>query len=432
MTETARSTSNLDELRVNLPLKRVTNEEQQELLGKLVSLCFVDFLNEPSDERALEQVALISLAKSKGVKEAKKKILKLSRWATSLPPALSILKSTAEKLEAIKQLRSTKFHWGKEYVHQQLICDQQDKAVIEALLLWGRDSSADSAEYLRYLVTPFVAYSHSVTDSNLRLKACMKHLPPYADTDVNTLAQAVSDFEKSIISVLHDSESDKKQKTLFLQSAFNLYEELFTHLPTLTIHPTFATSIGKIINELGSLKTLPASFNDQFICIALNLLKNTTPTNLLSSAWLENLLSAFKRDLPNLEKRLKTLVGKDASLENIMDAKVQPKGTKSHVTNDPEIVFANLLVAWENFQMVHPGDETVSDLSRLIHLAASSASVEAFGTVGETVEFDPIAHSLADGELLNPTYVKILRSGVRTLREDGSPKILVTAFVESN
>src|SRR5438045_94543 len=58
-----------------------------------------------SDETsAFQAVALVSLAQKTGIKEAKKRELKLTRWADSPPPSLGVLTSDTERSACIAQL----------------------------------------------------------------------------------------------------------------------------------------------------------------------------------------------------------------------------------------------------------------------------------------------------------------------------------------
>src|ERR1035437_4034700 len=73
-------------LRELLTLPRPKLEEWQTEAGRMVSLLAVQFPQEVDETRALSIVALVGLAAAKGVKEAKKKSLKLTRWS-KMPPS---------------------------------------------------------------------------------------------------------------------------------------------------------------------------------------------------------------------------------------------------------------------------------------------------------------------------------------------------------
>lgn len=66
-------------LRALLDDPKPKDEAWQAQTGPAVSMVAIGFLNEPSDEAALRAVALLALAHSLGVKEARKRAIKLSR-----------------------------------------------------------------------------------------------------------------------------------------------------------------------------------------------------------------------------------------------------------------------------------------------------------------------------------------------------------------
>jgi hypothetical protein len=399
-------------------------------LGKLVALCCIDFLNETSDERAFEQLAIVSLAQAKGVKEAKKRHLSLSRWSKSCPPNLTTLQCDLEKMEVVKRFRTVNSVWAADYICGQLKRDELSQPVSETLLNWGRSACGDCAEFLSTVATHYIESSRDLKIATSRLKVCAKLLFPYLDADQNAISSACGDLEELSLRLLAGSTADIKSKTAFLQTVLAIYKDFALHIPTLTLHPVFLTSLENITEVLKSQKKLPLNFHDYYVHVILSLLTDMSYRDFPIRNYVGDLLPIWKQTFPNFDKIAKVASAKSPGLKRCLTSSAISNGMETRQIDGADAAFTNLLIAWEAYELEHAEDADVSHLSRLIQQAALTANIECFGAIGATEMFDPVSHKLAGSEHKTPTQVKILRSGVRIRRTDGSVRVLVPAFVE--
>ena len=107
-------------LKLKVPKKSRTNEWFDDV-GKSVNLLYVDFLNHESDEIAIHSLALIRLAAKEGSKDAKNKVIKLTRWVNKAPPSIAkcIFSKDEEKL-IIKDFSVLKSDWVSNYIFEEL------------------------------------------------------------------------------------------------------------------------------------------------------------------------------------------------------------------------------------------------------------------------------------------------------------------------
>lgn len=88
-------------LRALLDVPKPKEESWQSEAGRAVSILAVEFLKETNEELALQSVALLGLAQSLGVKDARKRVIKLSRWSEAAPPPLTTLAFKDEQQAAL-------------------------------------------------------------------------------------------------------------------------------------------------------------------------------------------------------------------------------------------------------------------------------------------------------------------------------------------
>ena len=87
-----------------------------------------------------------------------------------------------------------------------------------------------------------------------------------------------------------------------------------------------------------------------------------------------------------------------------------------------------LLLEWESFKA---GKTNAASIEQLIERVATKAEVELFAVEGEQVEFRPFEHFLADEPDSGATQVRIIKSGARATRIDGSTRIVTRALAVS-
>jgi hypothetical protein len=116
----AKSATPADLLRALLDAPKPKDVAWQSEAGRAVSMVAVALLNEADDELALRSVALLGVAQSLGVKEARKRTIKLARWTETGPPPLTTLPAKDEQQAALTALAKLNTVWSRPYAGQAL------------------------------------------------------------------------------------------------------------------------------------------------------------------------------------------------------------------------------------------------------------------------------------------------------------------------
>lgn len=104
-----------ESLRALLSAPKPKDEAWQADAGRAVSMLAVRFLSESDDVLARHTVGLVALAQSLGVKDARKRSLKLTRWAETAPPSFLQLSEKAEQHAAQSVRARLSTVWSRPY-----------------------------------------------------------------------------------------------------------------------------------------------------------------------------------------------------------------------------------------------------------------------------------------------------------------------------
>ena len=172
----AKSARLADLLRMLLDTPKPKDENWQAEAGRTVSMLAVEFLNEANDGAALRSVALLGLAQSLGVKEARKRTIKLTRWAEASPPPLVTLTVKDEQLAALPALSKLNTAWSRSYATQALEDLSLPEELVPELLKWARATFTDNLGFTQNFYAPQVAAAKSAERTMALLKDAAKLL----------------------------------------------------------------------------------------------------------------------------------------------------------------------------------------------------------------------------------------------------------------
>ncbi len=421
-------------LREILSVKKTISIDKQEEAGRLVALSAIQFHKESSNENAFELMALLNLAKVKGVKEAKKRTVNLSRWLKTEPPQISSLTNSSERIAAIKGLSSVEFPWAIHYIHTNFANQPLEEELATAFVLWGKASSKDLANFITDVYAPLI---RSIKDAKLlvkTLKDSPKFFIPYTDSPPNELAIALNTLSIAILESLRNYQKNKKDVIAIHQAAASSLAECWRHIPALLLQPNFIDAYQKITSSLSDYKKIPTASFDQIESATVSLLIDKISSG--GDLALKQLLpirKQWEKSFPNFKKVTKILSGKNTALKNFLEYSEQ--SIKDQFTNseNSDSVFAALLPAWDQYtQELNDNDiQAVKSLTHLIYKAANNANIESFGERGQVVPYDPLAHNVSNDESPPPLKVHIVRPGVLFRRPDKSIRILLPAFTSA-
>ena len=421
-------------LREILFVKKTISIDTQEEAGRLVALSAIQFHKESSNEIAFQLMALLNLAKVKGVKEAKKRTVNLSRWLKTEPPFISSLTDSSERIAATKGLGSVKFPWAIHYIQTNFANEPLEEELATAFVLWGRASSRDLAHFITDVYVPLIS---SIRDSKLLvkyLKDSQKFFIPYNDSPPNELAIALNTLSIAILESLRKFQNNKKDVISIHQAATASLNECWRFNPALLLQPNFIDAYQNITSSLSDYKKIPTSSFAQIESATISLLidKISSSENLAIKQLLP-MRKQWEKYFPNFRKVTKILSGKNTALKNFLEYSEQSTNDQSKNTENSESVFAALLPAWDQYTQELNDNEiqTVKSLTHLINKAANNANIESFGERGQVVPYDPLAHNVSYDESPPPLKVRIIRPGVLFRRPDKSIRILLPAFTSA-
>ena len=421
-------------LREILSVKKTISIDKQEEAGRLVALSAIQFHKENSNEIAFELMALINLANVKGVKEAKKRTVNLSRWLKTEPPFISLLTNSSERIAAIKGLSSVEFPWAIHYIQTNFVNQPLEEELATAFVMWGKASSKDLAHFITDLYAPLIS---SIKDAKLLvkfLKDSPKFFIPYTDTPPNELAIALNTLSVAILGSLPNFQKNKKDVISIHQATTTSLNECWRYIPALLLQPNFIDAYKSITSSLSDYKKIPTSSFAQIESATINLLiDKISSSEDLAIKQLLPMRKQWEKCFPNFKKVTKILSGKNTALKNFLEYSEQSTNDQSTNFENSETIFATLLPAWDQYtQGLNDNDkQTVKSLTNLINKAANNANIEIFGEREQVVPYDPLAHNVNNDESPPPLKVRIIRPGVLFRRPDKSIRILLPAFTSA-
>ena len=419
----------ISRLRALILDKKSISATDKDETERLVALCSVQFQKESSDDVAFELIAILNIAKNKGSKQAKTRTLNLSRWLNNTPPAIQTLQNPEEQLAAINCLNSIKFPWVGEYIKNSLKADTQTQSVSVALLQWGKKSAPSLEYFVNAIYTPFLGSLNEIETATKYLKVTNKLLSPYITAHPNEMAIALDHFSKTIVDLVESKNKNKKHEITLLGLAHATLTESWHQIPSMLLQPSFVSAYKKITSALSERKKIPSTTFIQIETATLNLISdciNRAPDESLKSLQLSR--SLWESTFPNYSKLIKAASRDNPNLKAFIEYDPASSNHQPITSDLVEPIFAALLPAWQSLLNETSDKDSLGHLSGLIHRAAKCLNIEAFGSPGETVPFDPLWHTISNQILTTPNKVSILTPGVLVLRPDGTKRVLVPAF----
>ena len=418
-------------MRTLLDDPRPKDEAWQAQSGRAVSMVAVGFLNEPSDEVALRAVALLTLAQSLGVKEARKRAIRLSRWAEKVPPPLTVLTVKDEQQAALIALAKLTTAWSRPYAEQALADLALPEELVPDLLKWTRVTFADTASFTRDLYAPQVAASRSPERTAVLLKDAPRLLKPLKPDAAVRLAETSSVLIRAFCQIVHPEMVDDKAFGSSVAALLHLVQDQAAAMPAVLLQPAFVMAVGRLseVASKGSASKQVAVVAGAMSLATISLLM--ADVERAGEAAMDHwrpMVPTWRAAYPRWDEDITAAAAvapamADLAVEGVIDAAA---------SSDPyasEAVFARLLPAWDAFVAELPDGNRASSLSAMLRQAAETVGVVPMGEKGDVVSYDPLSHHLTTEEAGAPGQVRIVRPGVQVRRADGSARALVAALV---
>jgi hypothetical protein len=422
----------VDELRALLDAPKPKLASWQSDAGRAVSMIAVGFLNEADDVAALRSVALLGLAQSLGVKEARKRAIKLTRWAKSAPPPLTTLALKDEQQAAFTAIAKLKSAWSRSYAEQALADPALPEEFLADLLKSARATYGDNLSFIQEFYAPHLGAVKVGTRGAAFLKEGVKLLKPSAPENAARLAEGTAALVEASIQMSQRAAADDKAFGSGIAALLHLVQETVAAAPAVLLQPPFVMAVGRLSRAISKG---PVS---KQVTVVANALAHATASLLTADVerygsqaaihW-RPMVPTWRSAYANWDACIAAASKLSPALAAIT---AEPNEEVQLTSNsyDAEAVFARLLPAWDAFVADLPDPTRAASLTSMLSRAANTAGVETFGIVGETVGYDPLSHHLAGGSDAITGRVRILRAGVRVKRPDGSTRTLVPALVE--
>lgn len=404
-------------------------DEWQDEAGRMASILAVKFPQESDEVNALRSVSLVGLAATQGVKEAKKKSLKLTRWSTSPPLSLKTLLKLDEQHAAVAALSKLKTPWALHYIDQELREFTLAAELLPELLKWARTASPD---WITFVVDTYAGAISNCGDSE-RLSALLKDAPKLLRTPdalpVEQVAESLSSLLRAVVGAAINLKDDEKASVALLNSGYVIYEQSWKSRPALLFQPVLLNALTLLATAMKRLqKPLPGNIDEAMLATLSVVSDSIRRFGTDAVRQYRPMVSMWASAYSEVTEKIKLAAVLDPALVGLLSGEAEPKtgGDQSYLA---EAAFASLLPAWDAFVSGLADPDQAASLSLMLNRAAGSVNVERQGTVGEIVSYDPLAHHTAVPVDPPPLRVKVLRSGVLARRADGSQRTLVQTLV---
>lgn len=420
-----------DLLRTLLDKPKPKDEVWQEAAARAVSMLAVGFLNEPDEEAALRAVALLALAQSLGVKEARKRAIKLSRWATTAPPPLSVLALKDEQEAALVALPKLATVWARPYAEQALADPSLPDEFVPDLLRWARTTFADTLGFTRDFCAPQVAAGRSPLRTAILLKEAAKLLKPLKPEAATKLAECTSALIGALCEATPVAAADKKAFGNCVVALLHVAQDQAAAMPAVLLQPAFVMAVDRlseVASKGSAAKQVAAGARGMSHATVSLLMADLERSGRQAADHWKAMVPMWRSAYPGWDKAITAAAAVSPAM-GALDAQGEHDAPASPDAYASEAVFARLLPAWDAFVADLPDASRALSLSAMLQQAARTVGVVPMGESGAVVAYDPLSHHLAVEGAEVPGQVRIVRPGVQVVRPDGSARVLVAALV---
>jgi hypothetical protein len=418
-------------LRTLLDFPKPKDDAWQAEAGRAVSMLAVRFLSESDDESALRAVALLGLAQSLGVKEARKRTLKLTRWTEVAPPPLTALAQPDEQRAALAGLAKLAAPWARAYAERALSESALPEDFSPDLLRWARSTFADNLSFTQCFYAPQIAAAEAGDRTVALLKEAWRLLKPAGPEPASRIAHGLAVLVDAFLRSSRPRSGEDKTYVASIGALLHLVQEHAAAVPAILLQPTFVTAFGRLSGAFakGAASRHVIAVSDALAIATISLLaadverhgrQATVHWGALVPAWhgayanWGTAMAAAARATPALEAMTVNQPDDNEAVGDVYAA---------------EAVFARLLPAWNSFVAELPDASRAASLSSMLHQAAGILGIAPLGETGAVVSYDPLSHYLVEESEASPGQVRIIRPGVQVSRSDGSARVLVAALV---
>lgn len=425
----------LAQLRAALAIPKADRSpDWEEATAKLVALTAVDYLKQPDDSIALQELALVHLAGTRGCKSARKRELSPLRWRERPPPRLSETFADADEAKAaVVGVSALRADWVVRFVLEELRSPSLEAARAE-LIAWAAANSSNLASLLNTLAA---AFPLSSSDSRTVLfEATALLLRP----EILSTHAIGDDFLISLVDLIGQAAAPKAPHEDSVRAESSQVESLAVQVvvaldaltsvrPALLVRPASSALLREAGRRVPHWPTSVKQAVTRVLQRVVSLLECLQSVD--SSATASLIAEVSKGYAAALPAAAKAVPERDTLMRlGTLATGSEKQGASAHGAEEMEQSLATLLAEWDAFAMAAGASAEVTQIGKQIEAVARLAHVERFGALGDVVAYEPLQHHLTGDADVPPLRVLICRSGVRKQRPDGSFRVILKALAE--
>ncbi len=194
----------------------------------------------------MRTVALLGLAQSLGVKEARKRALKLTRWIEAAPPPLTTLVQRDEQHAALGSLAKLTTAWSRPYAERALADLSLPAEFVPELLKWARTKHLDSLSFIRESYAPLVAAAKTAERTSALLKEAGKLLKLGVPEAAVNLAEGTATLVDALLRKAQPEKGDEKAFVASVAALLHLMQDQAATAPAILLQPACVMAFGRL------------------------------------------------------------------------------------------------------------------------------------------------------------------------------------------
>jgi hypothetical protein len=402
----------------------------QEQTARLVGKAHVRTLASSSDDLTyLRDIALLGWAQYVGVIAAKKKVVTLQRFRSHVPPPVSALDGPELRYQALRMLSAMRADWCLPYVAQAIITEPAEKRVADTLCSWALINCETFAQFLDVVVRPL----SNLSTNDERIEAYSKTVKAQSSKPSwDSTRAAAKDFADCLQLVgdvaLLPGVTKEVQDALW-PTIEDLEKNARRQHPLLIVEPAFIAAVALVATKLE--RTQLRKKVDGF---RANLCKATVSClNFLADRHgaieverIVPLVPHLKVAYPDFAKVIARMSKQVPALAGLLEDALPGKGVS--LEDAAASIYSRLLPNWHAFLFSYSKKEELIGINSSLLEAAGMNGVEFLGQADDLQQFDPILHTLQNGDLLPGSPVRLIRPAIIFRRLDASYRVITPAL----
>jgi hypothetical protein len=409
-------------LKLNVPKKSRTNEWFDEV-GKSVNLLYIDFLNHESDEIAIHSLVLIRLAAKEGSKDAKNKVIKLTRWVNKAPPSVTkcIFSKDEEKL-IIKDFSVLKSEWVRDYIFEEL--KHCSKIQVNDYLEWLFKYSNNTNKLIEVINFEFKKHKEEITKEkellilDFLLKKNLMLMERYSEKDLIHMTQF---FEEILI-----KQKSIKDKEAVAIKLYEIIKNLIYVHPVILLENSFFSLLERVRSNVDSTSS---KVNTAFNQIAIRIAELINYGVIVSKDNFYEMNAYYLKYLTKYAPKFQEIL-KQKNLTSLNNINLKNQNVEIIKHDNVDNVFISFYASWREIKNSGINDKSIENIEKYITELAQIHSIIKVGEIGQEYNYDPLKHQLIQDGNEDVQSVRIKIPGIGKIREDGSIRVISKAITE--